>query len=177
MTKKSQLLRDTEQIETLTRGLETEKQRSDELLTRLQYLQADSENLKKRFNRQIDDLKKHGTERIILEVINVIEELSLAIDCSSASEPNNSLIEGVKMTIKRLEKILENEGVSPIKSVGQPFDSFKHQAISPLDVNEVDACIVVEEIRKGYIMREKVIRPSTVKISAITPSKLKQGDK
>ena len=80
------------------------------------------------------------------------------------------------MTVKKLEKILENEGVSPINSMDQPFDPVKHQAISQLNINDADDCIVVEEIRKGYIMKEKIIRPSIVRISSKESSKQEQGD-
>jgi molecular chaperone GrpE len=74
------------------------------------------------------------------------------------------------MTLKKFRKILENEGVSPIKSVGEPFDPLKHNAVAKTEKEGVEGCTVVEEIRKGYTLREKVIRPSIVKV-VVQPSK------
>jgi molecular chaperone GrpE len=75
------------------------------------------------------------------------------------------------MTLKKLRKILENEGVSPIKCIGEPFDPLKHNAISKTGEQGVNGCTIVEEVRKGYTMREKVIRPSVVKVAVKPTSK------
>ena len=75
------------------------------------------------------------------------------------------------MTLKRLRKILEQEGVSPIESENKPFDPTKHNAVVAEECENVNSCIVLEELRKGYIMKGKVIRPSMVKVSVEKTSK------
>jgi molecular chaperone GrpE len=79
------------------------------------------------------------------------------------------------MTLKKLRKLLENEGVVPIKCVGEPFDPSKHNAVAKSEKEGVEGCRIVEEVRKGYMMREKVIRPSIVKV-VVQPSQVKEGD-
>ncbi len=162
-------LQTNEQDESLEKTLKIEKQRAEEYLTQLSYAKADLENMKKRYDRQIEDAKKYGNERIVIELLDVVDELELAIESSCSSNSVEALIQGVKMTLKRLRKILENEGVSPIKCLGEPFDPAKHDAVSRTEKEGVDGCRILEEVRKGYIMREKVIRPSIVKV-VVQPS-------
>ena len=159
-----------EQIESLKEALETEKKRSEEYLTQLKYAQADIENLKKRFDRQVAEVKEYASERIVTELLDVVDELELAIKSGRSSGSTEALIQGVEMTLKKLRKILENEGVAPIKCVGEPFDPSKHNAVVKTEKEGVEGCKIVEEVRKGYTMREKVIRPSIVKV-VVKPSK------
>ena len=158
-----------ERVETLEKALETEKKRSEEYLTQLKYARADLENLKKRFDRDVEDAKKYSNEHIITELLDVVDELEMAVKSVSSSISAESLAKGVEMTLDRFTKILENEGVSLIKSVGEPFDPSKHNAVAKTEKEGVEGCMIVEEVRKGYIMRGKVIRPSIVKV-VVQPS-------
>jgi len=146
--------------------LECEKKRSDEYLTRLKYLQADFENLKKRYDREAEQIKNYGTERLIIQLLDVVDELELAVKNGEISTSPESLIEGVEMTLKKLRKVLEQEGVFPIESPeGKVFDPTRHNAIAAVERDDVAACTVIEEIRKGYMMKDKVLRPSIVKVA------------
>jgi molecular chaperone GrpE len=162
-----------EQMELLKEALETEKKRSEEYLSQLKYAQADIENLKKRFDRQISEVKEYANERIITELLDIVDELELAIESGRSSGSAEALIQGVEMTLKKLRKILENEGVMPIECLGEPFDPSKHSAVAKTEKEGVDGCKIVEEVRKGYTMREKVIRPSIVKV-VVKPSKSRE---
>ena len=164
-----------EQLEPLQEALETEKRRAENYLTQLKYARADLENLKNRCDREIDEVKKHCTERIVTDLLDVADELELAIQSARSSESSEALVQGVEMTLKKLKKILENEGVSPMKCVGELFDPSKHSAVAKTEEEGVDGCRIVEEVRKGYTMREKVIRPSIVKV-VIQPSQSKKRD-
>lgn len=157
------------QVETLEHALEEEKKRSEEYLTRLKYAQADIENLKKRFGREIEEVKKYCSEPLIIELLDIVDELEMAVKSGSASNASDILVQGVQMTLKKLNKVLEGEGVRPIECLGQPFDPSKHNAIAKTEKEGVDGCTVTEEVRKGYTMREKVIRPSIVKV-VVKPS-------
>jgi molecular chaperone GrpE len=159
-----------EQMESLKEALETEKKRSEEYLAQLKYAKADIENLKKRFDRQMAEVKEYANERIVIELLDVVDELELAIESGRSSGATEALIQGVEMTLKKLRKILENEGVAPIKCLGEPFDPSKHSAVAKTEEEGVEGCKIVEEVRKGYMMREKVIRPSIVKV-VVKPSK------
>lgn len=153
------------QFESLLQALDAEKKRSEDYLTRLKYMQADFENLKKRFDRQLEEAKKYCTENLIVELLNVVDELELAIKSGRFSNSTEVLVQGVEMTLKKLKRVLEQEGVFPIEAVGKPFDPSRHEAVAKIEKNDVEGCIVVEEVRKGYIMKDKVIRPSIVKIT------------
>ncbi len=150
--------------------LEEEKERSQEYLTRLSYLQADMENLRKRCDRQIQEVSQYSNERIIIQLLEVVDELELAVNNAQTTNQAQTLVEGVQMTLKRLRKVLEQEGVTPIESVNKPFDPSKHNAIAAEERDDVENCVVVEELRKGYMMKEKVIRPSMVKVAVKKPS-------
>jgi molecular chaperone GrpE len=154
-----------EQPSNLEQQLDTEKKRSEKYLTRLKYLQADLENLKKRFDRQMEEMKSYCTERLVVELLNVVDELEMAVKTGQSSNSAQSLVEGVQMTLKKLRKVLEQEGVTPIESEGKVFDPSQHHAVSAVERDDVEECIVVEEVRKGYIMKDKVIRPSIVKVA------------
>jgi molecular chaperone GrpE len=153
------------QLPNLEEQLEAEKKRSEEYLTRLKYLQADFENLKKRFDRQMTEAKNYGTERLVLELLDVVDELELALKTAQSADSAKLLIDGVQMTLKKFRKVLEQEGVSTIACEGKIFDPSRHNAIATIERDDVDGCVVAEEVRKGYIMKDKVIRPSIVKVA------------
>ncbi len=162
------------QVVNLQQQLEAEKQRSEDHLTRLKYLQADFENLKKRMDRQIEDVRTYCTERIVLQLLDVVDELELAVRTGETSQDGKTLLEGVKMTLKKLRKVLEQEGVSPIDCEGKPFDPTKHNAVETVEKEGVQKCIVGEVVRKGYIMKSRVIRPSIVKVE-VPPSQTSES--
>ena len=145
--------------------LEAEKKRSADYLARLKYMQADFENLRKRCDREIQQASQYSNERIVIPLLDVMDELELAIKNSKAADSSQTLVEGVEMTLKRLRKVLEQEGVTPITSVNSPFDPLKHNAIAAEERDDVENCAVIEEARKGYMMKGKVIRPSMVKVA------------
>jgi len=160
-----------DQVKEMKQQLEMEKKRSEDYLMRLKYLQADFENLRKRCDREIQQDSQYSNECLIVKLLEVVDELELAIKNAQTTDSAKALVDGVQMTLKRLRKILEQEGVSAIESVGKPFDPSKHNAIAAIERDDIEGCVVLEEVRKGYIMKEKVIRPSIVKVSVKPVSK------
>ena len=157
----------------LEEQLQAERKCSQDYLTRLKYLQADFENLKKRCDRQMAEARNYGTERLVLELLDVVDELELALKTAQSADSAKLLIEGVQMTLKKLRKVLEQEGVFPIDCEGKIFDPSRHNAIATIERDDIDGCVVAEAVRKGYIMKDKVIRPSIVKV-AVKSSKLQK---
>ncbi|MCL2288506.1 MAG: nucleotide exchange factor GrpE [Candidatus Bathyarchaeota archaeon] len=147
--------------------LEAEKKRSEEYLNQLKYMQADFENLKRRFDREIEQIKNHSNERLAIQLLDVVDELELAIKVGKNAETTQTpLIEGVEMTLKKLRKILEHEGVTEIDCVeGKIFDPTVANAVLTEDREDCEDCTILQIIRKGYIMKGRVIRPSIVKVS------------
>lgn len=166
------------QCEMLANALETERKRSEEYLTQLKYARADIENMKKRFDRQLEEAKKYANERIIIEFLDIVDELEMAVKSASSFGSAEAMLQGVEMTLKKIKKILEDEEVFPVRSVGEPFDPEKHNAIARIEEEGVKGITIKEEVRKGYMMRGKVIRPSTVKVVVPSQShKVTEGDK
>lgn len=159
----------SEDLEALRTALEEEKRRSEDYLTRLKYMQADFENFRKRLERQIEEIKRHSNERIVISLLDVVDELDMAINNARSAGSVDILVKGVEMTLKKLRRVLSAEGVSEIECVGKPFDPSMHEVACVVD-GDSDG-IVLEEVRKGYMMGGKVIRPSVVKISKKSSSK------
>ncbi len=147
--------------------LDAEKKRTEEYLNRLKYMQADFENLKRRFDREAEQIRNHSNERLAMELLDVVDELELAVKVGKCAENSqNNLLEGVEMTLKKLKKVLEQEGVSQIVCAeGKTFDPSTANAVLTEERDDVPDCTVLQVIRKGYCMRGRVIRPSIVKVS------------
>ncbi len=146
--------------------LACETKRSEDYLTRLRYLQADFENQKKRFEREAEQIRCHCTERLVMQLLDVVDELELAIKNGEISTATQTFLEGVEMTLKKLRKVLEQEGVSAIENPeGKVFDPSCHNAIAAVQRDDLAESTVVEQIRTGYVMKGRVIRPSIVKVA------------
>ncbi len=150
--------------------LENEKKRSQDYLTRLQYMQADFENLKKRFEREAEQTRNYCNERLVISLLDVLDELELAVLNGEISTSPDALLSGVEMTLKKLRKVLEQEGVTAIESPeGKILDPTRHNAVVTVERDDILPCTVIEEIRKGYLMHGKVLRPSIVKVAVKPP--------
>jgi molecular chaperone GrpE len=150
--------------------LESEKKRSEDSLNRLKYLQADFENFKKRFDREVEQIRCHCNERIVIQLLDIVDELELAVKNGEIStQTEGHLLEGVEMTLKKLKKVLEQEGAKQIPTPeGKCFDPSLHNAIAVEEQEDIAENTVIEQIRSGYVLRGKVIRPSIVRV-AIKP--------
>ena len=167
LTRVEETSKENGKLEELANALEEEKKRSEDYLNRLKYMQADFENLKKRLDRQLEEVRKYSNERLILELLGIMDELEVAVQEGKQTESIAIFLQGVEMIVKKLRKVLAKEEVSPIECVGQAFDPSKHEVIAKVENDEEGK--IIEEIRKGYIMKGKVIRPSVVKIT-VKPS-------
>jgi len=143
--------------------LENERKRSQDLLSRLKYLQADLENYRKRADREVRDASDAAVRGLVLKLLVVLDELSLAVK-HSGPERKGDLGEGLSMVIGNLEAALASVGVERIECVGKPFDPSIHEAAEKVEVGSGGTDIVVDELRPGYTFRGQVLRPSMVKV-------------
>lgn len=157
-------------IDFLKKELEAEREKAKDYRTRLMYLQADMENYRKRVNKDFEEITKYGSQPLILKLLPIIDDLEYAIEAGKKNKRNNGLLEGIKMVLKNFSEALENEGISKIDAIGKPFDSSKHESAEKVITEEFKEGTVVEEIRKGYVFKERIIRPSLVKVT-IKPKK------
>jgi molecular chaperone GrpE len=128
---------------------------------------ADLDNQRKRALREKEELQKYANERLILEILPVIDNFELAIEAGEKTESAEQVVDGVKMIFKQLREILEKEGVAPFESLGEKFDPYKHEALLAIESKEHAPYTVLEEIQKGYTMKDRVIRPAKVTVSKI----------
>ena len=152
------------EVSELEEALRHEKERSEDYFRRLQYLQADFENYRKRAEKEIGEARKFGNERLLSDLLLVKDELDLAYDKASEGNQNPVLLQGVGMILKRLQTLLTKEGVERIPSVGFKFNPEYHDAALRIPSEEEEGT-VVEEIRAGYLLKGRVLRPSIVKVA------------
>ncbi|MGI1657635.1 MAG: nucleotide exchange factor GrpE [Desulfitobacterium sp.] len=154
-----------EKVLALQAELEQSKNQAEEYFAHLQRLQADFDNYRKRTQKEKDDYLKYASERVVEGLLPVLDNFDRAILASKTNQDFTSFAQGVDMIFKQMETTLAKEGLVAIEAVGQPFDPNMHEAVLQVESNEYPENTVVEELQKGYYLKEKVIRPSMVKVS------------
>ncbi len=131
---------------------------------------ADLENARKRHQRDKEEALRFANDRLLKEMIPVLDNLERAVDhADQADDDNQGLLEGVNMTINQFRKALENFGVKPIKAIGENFDPNLHQAMGQVESADQAPNTVVTEFQKGYLLHDRLLRPSMVMV-AKTPT-------
>jgi molecular chaperone GrpE len=134
-------------------------------LNQLKYARADLENLQKNTDRRINEGVAREKEKLIMKVLLVAEELDLAVE-EARKVANINILEGIEMVKRKLWDILSSEGLCSIEAVGKPFDPHLHEAVLEIQTSEHPEGTVIEEVRKGYLIKEKVLKPSMVKVAS-----------
>jgi molecular chaperone GrpE len=127
--------------------------------------QAEIENLKKRFAKDKQDLCKFSNESLIKQLLKVVDSLEKAIAHSAGDNSLPALRQGVELTLKSLLDSLTKEGLVEVKAEGEPFDPNFHEAVSVQEDPEATPGIVLQELQKGYLLNDRLIRPSLVIVS------------
>lgn len=127
--------------------------------------QADFDNFRRRTLKEKEELAKYASAKLITELLPVVDNLDRALAAVQENAEAESFSKGVDMIFRQLEGILSAEGLAPMNSVGQPFNPEYHQAIMQVESDEYEEGIVVEEVQKGYLLKDKVLRPAMVKVS------------
>lgn len=127
---------------------------------------AELENMKKRFQRDMESLRKFANQSLIKDLLVVVDNLERAIASGeNEKEVAPQLLEGVDMTLKEILKILEKFGVKPIEALEKTFDPTVHEAVMQEEVADVPENTVIKELQKGYWMHDRLLRPSMVVVS------------
>jgi molecular chaperone GrpE len=136
-------------------------------------LYAEFENYKKRVQKDKEELVKYANEKIIQELLPVIDNLESALE-HSKDEATGGIVQGVENTLKEFLRILRKCGLTPIEAVGRAFDPSIHHALSIAERDDVEENMVTEVFRKGYMFKDKVIRAPLVGVSK-KPAQVKEG--
>lgn len=154
-----------EKVLTLEAELKQSKDQADDYYSRLQRLQAEFDNFRKRSQKEKEETVKYAAERVIEAMLPVLDNFERAILSSQTNQDFNAFSQGVEMIFKQMKISLEKEGLKPIEAAGQTFDPNLHDAVLQVDSEEYPENTVVEELQKGYYLKDKVLRPSMVKVS------------
>ncbi|MGA9936506.1 MAG: nucleotide exchange factor GrpE [Nitrososphaeraceae archaeon] len=141
------------------------KVEADNNLNKLRYLMADFDNYRKRMERQVESKINQGKAELILKFVSIHDDLSRAVETAKQGKSEQVVIEGLEGILRNVETLFDAEGVKEIETTGTPFDPNIHDAISFKYDDTVPENTVIAEIRKGYMISDKVLRPSLVEIS------------
>jgi molecular chaperone GrpE len=145
--------------------LEGLRKQADENQQRYLRVQADFDNFRRRSRLEKEDFAKYASLKLIEQLLPVVDNFERALSSSKDTKDFEALVKGLDMTFRQLDQLLAQEGLTPIEAVGQPFNPEFHQAIMQVESEEHEEGIVVEEVQKGYLLKDKVIRPAMVKVS------------
>lgn len=157
-----------EEVKRLQSEIEEKDQAVKEAHERTLRVLADLENYKKRIQKEQIEQAKFANERLIKEILPVIDNLERALSHSKETKDPEKIIEGVELIHKGLLSVLEKFNVRPIESLDKPFDPFHHQSVGQVEAkedSEIEDNQVVGESQKGYFLNERVLRPALVLVS------------
>jgi molecular chaperone GrpE len=166
--------------------LETLRQKNAELGDRVLRLAAEMENLRKRTEREISDTRSYAIAGFARDMLTATDSLSRALMMlpaevrESGDATTKSLIDGIEMTEREMQRLLAKHGVKPIEAEGQKFDPHKHQAMFEVPDPSQPEGIVVQVVQTGFAIGERVLRPAMVGVSKggpkVAATEAAQGD-
>ncbi|MFA5363177.1 MAG: nucleotide exchange factor GrpE [Candidatus Omnitrophota bacterium] len=146
--------------------LKEEAEKAKEHWERAVRMQADFENTRKRIERERQEFVKFANENIIVELLNVLDDLERTVETAESKHQDlSAFLKGVEMILAHLYELLKKYDVKPIDAKGKIFDPHFHEALMQVDDNDLPEHTVVEELQKGYLLNDRVIRTAKVKVS------------
>jgi molecular chaperone GrpE len=148
-------------VESLKRELAEEKAKAEDYLSGWQRTQADFQNYRRRVEEEKGEMVNFANSMLILNLLPVLDDLERALDTITPKLAGLTWVDGIGLIHRKLRAILEGHGVTEIKAQGQPFDPNLHQAVLH---GEGEEGMVIEELQKGYMLRDRVLRPTMVTV-------------
>jgi len=139
------------------------KAERDQLLDRLARLQAEFDNARKRQEREKQEFRDYATGNVVEQFLPVLDNFTLALNANASAE---QLRQGVELIVKQMDEVLRGLQVTTVPTVGQEFDPRVHEALGSVERDDLPDHSVAEEIRKGYKIRERLLRPALVRINS-----------
>lgn len=140
------------------------KAEKDEIYNRLLRLQAEYDNFKKRSQKEKEADRKYKSQDLITDMLPALDNFDRALQVE-VTDATSSFYEGISMVYRQLQDALKSQGVEVIESAGSEFDPNLHHAVMQVEDADVESNTVVEELQKGYMLKDKVIRPAMVKVN------------
>jgi molecular chaperone GrpE len=155
--------------ESLQQQMSQTEARASEVENLYKRMAADFDNFRKRTEREREELLGLGVQRAIETLLPAVDDLDRAHSSFTAESDSRSVLDSLKLIYNRFTKCFEQMGVKPMEVIGQPFDPKFHEPVQQVETNEQPDGAIVHDLRRGYLMRDKVIRPSLVNV-AVNPS-------
>ncbi len=159
----------SEDIEALQAALAEEKEKTEKYLANWQRSQADLENYTKRAEQEKSEMVECANRMLVLDLLPVLDDFERAFASLPVELYEQNWTEGIKLIYNEVKAVLETQGLAEIRAKGECFDPCWHEAAGQLEGEEG---IVVEEIRKGYRFRDKLLRPAMVMVGAGIKNKI-----
>lgn len=156
------------ELESIKGELRRAKESSESSLNKMRYLMADFDNYRKQMEKQLASKAESIKAELLLKFLNIRDDYIRALSMAKQSKSDKEVvIEGLEGILKNIDSLLASEGVREIEAVGTPFDPNVHDAIAYAERDGLAENTVTAEIRKGYMLNDRVLRPSLVEISKI----------
>ncbi|GCD81786.1 nucleotide exchange factor GrpE [Parageobacillus thermoglucosidasius] len=136
-----------------------------EMENRYLRLYADFENFRRRTRQEMEAAEKYRAQSLVSDLLPVLDNFERALKIKAEDEQAKSILQGMEMVYRSVLDALKKEGVEAIEAVGKPFDPHLHQAVMQVEDSNYEPNTVVEELQKGYKLKDRVIRPAMVKVS------------
>ena len=148
--------------------LENLKKERDSLYDRLLRKQAEFENYKKRIDREKSEFAQFASAELMKELLNALDSFDLALQNAAAEAGGENTLRGFELIYKQLQDTMARFGLKPIEAKGKPFDPNIHQAVSTEVSEDLEDNTVIQEMRKGYTLNGRLLRPAMVSVSKRT---------
>lgn len=165
MNKEEKKKRTAEELEKCVLELEKKAAERDEYYDKYVRSQAEYENAKKRMEKDKEDFVRFANESIISELFPILDSFDSAMNTIEKTEKDKNILDGLKMLQDKFHKVLEDNGLSVMTTVGEKFDPIKHEAVMKVSNDKFQDGFIAEEVRKGYMLNGKVLRPAMVKVA------------
>jgi len=151
------------EFDRLTAEFDKLKAERDQLVDRLARMQAEFENARKRAERERAEFRDYATGSVVEQFLPVLDNFELALKSTGTAEQLRS---GVELIVKQMEEVLRQLQVNPVPALGEEFDPRHHEALGSVEREDVPDQHVAEEIRRGYKLRERLLRPALVRVAS-----------
>lgn len=156
----------SESQDAVSQELEELRKQVEDHQQRLVRTQADFDNYRRRTMKEKEEFAKYASLKLLEQLLPVVDNFERALAASKDNKDYDALAKGIDMISRQLDGVLTNEGLKPMETVGTPFNPEYHQAIMQVESEEHEEGIVVEEVQKGYMLKDKILRPAMVKVSS-----------
>ncbi|GAB3050753.1 nucleotide exchange factor GrpE [Virgibacillus ainsalahensis] len=151
-------------IDSVQKEMEALKQEKTETHERLLRLQAEYDNFKKRSQKEKEADRKYKSQDLVNELLPAMDNFERALQVET-TDANSGLVEGITMVYKQVQDALKSQGVEVIETDGKEFDPNLHHAVMQIEDEGYESNIIVEELQKGYMLKDRVVRPAMVKVN------------